>query len=242
MSTKITSKRPRAVSSANGLALPLLENGDRLDQKTFHERYEAMPEGVKAELIGGIVYMASPLKKRHGRPHAQVMTWLGTYEEATPGVESLDNTTTIMGDKSEPQPDGCLLILPEYGGQTREDENENMVGSPEFIAEIASSTESIDLHAKRKDYERAGVREYMVAAVRQRQVFWWTHHKGKFKPLASGADGIFRSIVFPGLWLDSKALLRGDLRRLLAVLRQGLATPDHAAFARELAGRKRAHS
>ena len=90
-----------------------LENGERLDQKTFHERYEAMPEGVKAELIGGIVYMASPLKPRHGGPHAQVMTWLGTYEEATRGVRALDNTTAIMGKESEPQPDGCLIILPE---------------------------------------------------------------------------------------------------------------------------------
>lgn len=48
-------------------ALPPLENGDRLDQKTFHARYEAMPDGVRAELIGGIVYMSSPLKRHHGR-------------------------------------------------------------------------------------------------------------------------------------------------------------------------------
>ena len=44
--------------------LPPLVNGDHLDQKTFHERYEAMPE-VRAELIGGIVYMSSPQKMRH---------------------------------------------------------------------------------------------------------------------------------------------------------------------------------
>jgi Uma2 family endonuclease len=143
-----------------------------------------------------------------------------------------------MGDQSELQPDGCLLILPESGGQTRVNENEYMVGSPEFIAEIASSTESIDLHAKRLDYERAGVREYMVAAVRQRRVFWWTRRgKGKFRPLSPGADGLFRSQLFPGLWLDSKALLAGNLRQLLAVLRQGLATPEHAAFVQMLAGR-----
>src|SRR6202035_5074153 len=46
--------------------LPPLVNGDHLDQKTFHERYEAMPE-VRAELIGGIVYiMSSPQRNRHG--------------------------------------------------------------------------------------------------------------------------------------------------------------------------------
>ena len=36
--------------------LPRLENGEHLDQKTFHARYAEMPKSVKAELIGGTVY------------------------------------------------------------------------------------------------------------------------------------------------------------------------------------------
>jgi hypothetical protein len=51
-----TPRAPRART------LPPLENGDQLDQKTFHARYEAMPEDCRAELIGGIVYMPSPQK------------------------------------------------------------------------------------------------------------------------------------------------------------------------------------
>src|SRR5437870_224434 len=86
-------------------ALPPLENGDRLDQKTFHARYEAMTEDVRAELIGGIVYMSSPLKPRHGRYSVRLIRWLGEYEEATPGTEALDNTTNILGPESESQPD-----------------------------------------------------------------------------------------------------------------------------------------
>jgi Uma2 family endonuclease len=222
--------------------VPPLENGDRLDQKTFHERYEAMPENVKAELIGGVVYMSSPLKPRHGRPHARVIGWLGLYEESTPGVEVLDNTTAIMSDRSEPQPDACLLILPECGGKTRENENEYLVGSPEFIAEIASSTESVDLHGKRDDYEREGVVEYVVVAVRQKRVFWWHLANGKYEPLAPDADGIIRSKVFPGLWLDIAALLRLDTAALFAVLRKGLASPEHAEFVQRLAAAKSAKS
>ena len=71
-------------------SLPPLENGDRLDQKTFHERYEAMPEHVQAELIGGIVYMSSPLRTRHGMSHSQLQTWLTTYQAHTPGTAALD--------------------------------------------------------------------------------------------------------------------------------------------------------
>lgn len=42
--------------------LPPLENGDRLDQKTFHARYEGMPAHVRAELIEGTVHITSPRK------------------------------------------------------------------------------------------------------------------------------------------------------------------------------------
>ena len=48
-------------------------------------------------------------------------------------------------------------------------------------------------------------------------------------------DGLYRSKVFPGLWLDPAALLRGDLAGVLATLDRGLASPEHAAFVAKLA-------
>ena len=36
--------------------------------------------------------------------------------------------------------------------------------------------------------------------------------------------------VFPGLWLDAAALLRGDMKQMLAALRHGLDSPEHSAF------------
>src|SRR4051794_31403936 len=104
--------------------LPPLEPGDRLDQKTFHARYEAMPPDTRAELIGGTVYMPSPLKPRRGRMHSRVMGWLLDYEDATLGVETYDNTTAILGEESEPQPDAYLIINPESGGQMRYNDDE----------------------------------------------------------------------------------------------------------------------
>jgi hypothetical protein len=69
-------------------ALPPLQNGDHLDQKTFHARYEAMPD-VSAELMGGIVSMSPPMKKPHGRFGSLLYHWLGEFEAATPGTETL---------------------------------------------------------------------------------------------------------------------------------------------------------
>jgi hypothetical protein len=108
------------------IVLPPLVAGQHLDQPTFHERYEAMPPETRAELVGGVVYMPSPMRLDHG----------------------------------------------------------NM----------------------------------------------------------PGRDGIYRSEVFPGLWLEAEALFAEDLDRLMRVLDEGLATPEHAAFAAKLiaagAGRK----
>jgi Uma2 family endonuclease len=211
-----------------------LENGDHLDQKTFHERYEAMPPDTRAELIGGVVYMSSPQKPRHGRMDPRLLHWLVEYATATPGTDVLANTTSILGPLSELQPDACLLLLPEYGGQTWEDERGYLAGAPELAAEISSSTESIDLHAKKRDYEKAGVREYIVVALRKNEVFWFIRRRGKFRDLPPGDDGIIRSETFPGLWLDPAALLRRDSKRLLALLRGGLASAEHAAFVKKL--------
>jgi hypothetical protein len=217
--------------------IPPLENGDHLDQKTFHERYAAMPEHVRAELIGGIVYMSPPQKKPHGGSQLKLLHWLSEYEDASPGTEANVNATSILGPESEPQPDGCLFILPECGGQTWLDKENYINGAPELIAEIAYATESIDLNAKKVDYERAGVLEYVVVALRMSRIFWFVRRRGKFKEMQPDADGVFRSETFPGLWLDAAALLRRDNKRVLAVLRQGLASAEHASFVAKLQAR-----
>ena len=235
MTNPPASAQPTAISHTDEDTMPLLENGDRLDQKTFHARYEAMPRHVRAELIGGVVHMPSPLKPRHGRMHMRVAHWVVEYEDATPGTESFDNTTAILGEESEPQPDAYLIVAPEKGGQMRMNEDEYLEGAPEFIAEVALSTEAIDLHGKKDDYERAGVREYVVVALRQKRVYWFVSRNGQFVELTPGADGIFRSEMFPGLWLDPTALLRRDAARIREVLQQGLATAEHTAFVARLA-------
>jgi Uma2 family endonuclease len=214
--------------------LPPLENGDQLDQPTFHARYQAMPEDCRAELIGGIVYMASPQKIPHSETQLLVARWLDEYAEATPGTKALLNNTQILGPESEPEPDVCLFITPESGGRVYVDEEEYLHGAPELIVEVSSSTESIDLHRKKFDYQKAGVREYVVLALRMQQVFWFVRQRGKYKEVPLPGDGIFRSRIFSGLCLDAEAMLRCQRQGVLAALKQGLATAEHAAFVAKL--------
>jgi Uma2 family endonuclease len=213
-------------------AAPALEMGDRLDQPTFHARYKAMPHGFRAELIGGVVYVPSPLRVGHGRVHMRVGHWVSAYQLATPGVDALDNATHILGPDSEPQPDTSLRLVE---GQSRENADGYIEGAPEFVAEVASSSEAYDLHAKRLDYERNGVREYLVLLLREQRAVWYARDDvGRFAELNADPDGVFRSRAYPGLWLDAPALLTGDMPRVLEVLGLGLASPEHAAFVARL--------
>lgn len=221
---------------------PRLEAGDHLDQATFHERYEAMPTDFRAELIGGMVIVPSPLSSEHGIYHALVMGWLTTYWVATPGTWARDNATAILGDASEPQPDGALVIDAACGGQSTLSDSGYAVGPPELIVEVASSSESIDLNAKRRDYERAGVLEYVVVVIRQRTVRWFALQDGQYQERQADADGVLQSTVFPGLWLHQTALLQLEGAQVLETLRRGLASPEHAAFAQQLQSRRGASS
>jgi Uma2 family endonuclease len=215
--------------------IPPLENGDHLTRGEFERRYEAMPDLKKAELIEGVVYMPSPVRhRRHGRPHNHLGTWLGLYEAYTPGVESSDNATARLDLENEPQPDALLIIDPARGGQARISADDYIEGAPELVAEVAASRVSIDLNAKLAVYCRNGVREYIVWRVLQAEVDWFVLRDGAFERLAPDEHGWYRSTVFPGLWLDVPALLRGDLATVVTVLQQGIASPEHAAFVAQL--------
>lgn len=211
------------------LTIPPLENGDKLTRHEFERRYHAMPNLKKAELIEGVVYVASPVRaKQHGKPHARIMGWLIAYEAATPGVEALDNTTVLLDTDNEPQPDALLRI--ETGGQSRINKDDYVEGAPELIVEIAASSASYDLHEKLKVYRRNQVQEYLIWRVYDHQFDWFRLQQGEYIQLQPNADNIICSQIFPGLWLDKIALLGGDLGKVLTVVQQGLASPEHDDF------------
>jgi Uma2 family endonuclease len=216
-------------------AIPPLEDGDRLTRDEFERRYDAMPNLRKAELIEGVVHVPSPVRQRHhSAPHFSVNGWLFLYRARTPGIDGGINPSVRLDLGNMPQPDGLLFIAPEYGGQAKIDADDYVSGGPDLVAEVAARTAHYDRNSKLEAYRRNGVREYLVQRVLDREIDWFVLREGRYEKLSAAEDGILRSTIFPGLWLDPNALLSDDCDTLLDVLQRGLDSPEHAAFKAKL--------
>lgn len=217
------------------LTVPPLENGDRLSRDEFERRYAAMPQLKKAELIEGVVYVAAALRfGSHAEPHSFLMTWLGLYFAATPGVRIGDNPTVRLDDKNAPQPDGILRLEPAFGGRSRISSDDYVEGPPELAVEVSASTATVDLQDKKAVYRRHGVQEYIVWQVFDHKISWFYLDNDCYVDLGPDEDGLCRSRVFPGLWLDREAMVQGNLAQVLAKLNQGLQSTEHQAFVEKL--------
>jgi Uma2 family endonuclease len=108
-------------------------------------------------------------------------------------------------------------------------------GAPELVVEIAASSASYDLGKKKRIYARNGVQEYIVFVAYERQIHWFVLGEEGYEVLSTDVNGILRSKIFPGLWLHSEALRSGDLAKMLAVVQEGIASPEHMAFMEQLA-------
>ena len=216
-------RRPRL--RAGGL---LFHTGDRLRQPEFHRLYEQMP-GVKADLIGGIVYMASPDSDPHAEDHSLMTTWTGVYAARVAWLTSLDNATFIASLDDEVQPDAAIALHPDHGGRSHVNDRNIREGVGELFVEVAYSSASYDLYEKFELYRREGVREYVVVEVKDRRTRWFTLENGGYAE-AEPEGGVFRSTQFPGLWLHAEGAAAPDAGAVLDSLAEGMATDAFKAY------------
>ncbi len=201
--------------------IPFLENGDRLDQAEFERRYAASPDVKKAELIEGVVYVASPLRfTPHAEPHSNLVTWLGLYKANHPNLRIGIEPTVRLDNDNEPQPD--IVMFRVDSGRTSVSEDGYLVGSPELIVEISASTTSYDLHGKKDAFERNGVKEYLVWRTFDQEIDWFILEDGQYQKLLPDTNGLLRSREFQGLVLDVPALLNGDTGKVLQALQNAM--------------------
>jgi Uma2 family endonuclease len=199
--------------------MPVLESGDRLTRAEFHRRYCARPDIKKAELVEGVVYVASPVRTSvHGDPHGMVAIWLGVYVTRTPGVRLVLDATVYLDADNEVQPDALLLRTSPGEGIAHMNDEGYIDGAPELVVEVAASSASYDLHDKLNAYRRNGVHECIIWRTLDRQVDWFRLHEGQYRRVEPDTRGIVESDRFPGLRLTVMKLLEGDYAGVVAEL------------------------
>lgn len=178
--------------------LPALASGDCLSRAEFERRYAADPRVKKAELIEGVVYVASPLRfTPHAEPHSYLGTWIGTYVAYTPDVRSGIEPTVRLDLDNELQPDIVLLLDETVGGKAHLTTDGYLEGTPELVVEIAASSAAIDSGSKKRVYRRNGVLEYIVWQSYENQLQWFEWAEGDYQLKSPDENGIIRSQVFP---------------------------------------------
>lgn len=213
--------------------VPPLVVGDKLTREEFLRRWEAEPRIKHAELLKGIVYVPSPVSIEHGVAEGCVGGWLAVYQAATRGtIMGRNMTSFIMEDM--PQPDLYLRVLEDHGGRSWAKGN-YLCGIPELLVEICWSSEAYDLHVKLELYQAAQIPEYLAILLYEQEIRWHVLTDGKYQPMPPDTEGIYRSRIFPGLWLDGKALLAGNMQRVLGKLQEWLQSPEHQGFVEQLA-------
>ena len=201
-------------------ALIPLESGDHLTREEFHRRYCLRTDIRKAELVLGVVYVASPVRAAsHGTPQNMVAGWLWNYVATHPRLEAAEDSTVYFDD-SEVQPNACLYHVPWTGVGARLTDDGYLEGAPELVVEIAASSAAYDLHDKLEAYRRGGVREYIVWRTLDAQIDWFRLHEGVYVPLEPDARGVIESTVFPGLRLAVAKMLVGDRAGVLRELQR----------------------
>jgi len=214
---------PSALKAQLLVESPLLSPGDRMGLEEFLERWYRMPGLKFAELIDGVVYMPSPLSRPHAKRDSLLHVFLFHYAARAGDCELLPNATWKMGRRSAPQPDLSLRRVQLFGGRSRIEEDDLMVGVPELAVEICLSSRSYDLGPKRLLYQAAEVPEYLAVVLEDQRIEWRVLENGRYRLMKAHKDGTFRSRIFPGLWLDAEAYWRSDWPGMLATLERGLA-------------------
>lgn len=103
-------------------------------------------------------------------------------------------------------------------------------GLPELLVEVTGSVRTKVFRRRLDAYDRAGVREFLVATADPRDLALYARQGNCLEQVSLSGDGLLRSAVFPGLWLDAAALFADDLNEIIASLDRGLSSVEHADF------------
>lgn len=129
-------------------------------QHTINEIY-ALPEGQRAELIDGSMYMMAPPTRTHQRIVGEIYTIINNYIKANHGTCEVDVSPFAVflsqDDVNYVEPDISVICDKDKLS------DKGCNGAPDWIIEVVSpSSRRMDYIIKLFKYRTAGVREYWI--------------------------------------------------------------------------------
>ena len=142
--------------------MPLLKEMDFMEDSEYTiEDILALPEGERAELIDGQMYMMAAPSIRHQRLIGKAYLKIGNYIlERSGDCEVLQSPFAVfLNDESNyVEPDLAVICDP-----SKIDADGGCHGAPDWVMEVVSpSSRSMDYMIKVTEYQTEGVREYCV--------------------------------------------------------------------------------
>jgi Uma2 family endonuclease len=198
-------------------------SGPASDLLTFDDFCAIVRDGQKADLLDGVIYMASPDSKRSNQINGFLDRLLGMYIAARGiGGEVYVNRFAFQLDESNgPEPD-LAWVAPDRMHLVEEG---RMRGAPTVAVEIVSrDSRQRDWVDKRMKYEAAGVEEYwIIDPIQRRCEFLRRQANGRYDVVPLEENRIFRSTAIPGFWLNIEWLQMAPLPNVYQCLQELLA-------------------
>ncbi len=191
------------------------------DLVTFETFCDLVEDGQKADLIDGVIFMASPDSKKAN----SLNLFLGNLLDGYIGAKEIDGDVFIsryacrINAVRAPEPD-VGYVRPERIHLLHET---YMDGGPDIAVEIvARDSRTRDYSEKYDLYKAAGVQEYWIIDPLQKRVTFLRLRDGDYEEMALDSN-IFRSEVLPGFWLNTDWLLSRKVPKAYKCLQEILA-------------------
>jgi Uma2 family endonuclease len=187
---------------------------------SFDDFLVMVPDGEKADLIDGVIYMASPDNTDAGDLNSWLCALMRGFVDARDlGKVYVSRVAYRLGPKDSPEPD--LGFLPK--DQLSQRERGFIDGPPALAVEIVSP-DSVDRDyvKKLKLYRKAGVKEYWIIDLDAPRATFLVLEGKKYKKVAP-VKHIYKSVVLPGFDIDVRWLFAKDRPNILEVLPRLLA-------------------
>jgi len=184
---------------------------------TFEEFCALIPEGQKADLIDGVIYMASPDNIEGNDLYAWLYALMSFFIDAKElgGKLNISRVAYRLSPRTGPEPD-IGYIGPEKLDKVR---HGYIDAAPDLAIEIVSEDSvTRDYELKRTAYEKAGVREYwIIDPLEEKVTLLRLSRDGVFKQVRPRA-GRFVSKVIDGFWFDPAWFWRQPLPSKIKIL------------------------